>query len=116
MKFIVYLLTALVLPALSWGQDQPAVTAEKTVGTMTLWELVKSGGWAMVPLAVMSILAVMLIIAYMFTLRRGAVLSRHFMNTADVLLKKGDLQGLLSISARHSEAVARVVPRTLEFA
>ena len=38
------------------------------------------------------------------------------MNTADVLLKKRDYLGLLAISSRHSEAVARVVQRTLDFA
>ncbi len=38
------------------------------------------------------------------------------MNTADVLLKKRDYLGLLAISNRHSEAIARVVQRTLDFA
>jgi biopolymer transport protein ExbB len=38
------------------------------------------------------------------------------MNTADVLLKKRDYLGLLAISSRHSETVARVVQRTLDFA
>jgi biopolymer transport protein ExbB len=38
------------------------------------------------------------------------------MNTADVLLKKRDYHGLLAISSRHSEAVARIVQRTLDFA
>jgi biopolymer transport protein ExbD len=57
----------------------------------------------------------MLIIAFVFTLRRGAILSSHFMNTADVLLKKRDHLGLLAISSRHSEVIARVVQRTLDF-
>jgi biopolymer transport protein ExbB len=38
------------------------------------------------------------------------------MSTADVLLKKRDYLGLLAISSRHSEAVARIVQRTLDFA
>jgi biopolymer transport protein ExbB len=38
------------------------------------------------------------------------------MNTADVLLKKRDYLGLLAISSRHSEVIARVVQRTLDFA
>jgi biopolymer transport protein ExbB len=86
------------------------------VPTTTLWDLVSSGGWAMIPLAVLSVVTVMLVITYLFTLRRGAVVSAHFMNTADVLLKKRDYHGLLAISSRHSEAVARIVQRTLDFA
>ena len=82
----------------------------------TLWDLISSGGWAMIPLAVLSVVTVMLVLTYLFTLRRGAIVSSHFMNTADVLLKKRDYHGLLAISSRHSEAVARIVQRTLDFA
>jgi len=84
--------------------------------TTTLWDLVSSGGWAIIPLGVLSVITVMLVLAYLFTLRRGAVVSAHFMNTADVLLKKRDYHGLLAISSRHSEIVARIVQRTLDFA
>ena len=38
------------------------------------------------------------------------------MNTAEVLLKKRDYTGLLAISNRHSEAVARIIHRMLDFA
>ena len=82
----------------------------------TLFELIRHGGWTMIPLGVMSVLAVMLTLYYLATLRRGAILTPHYMNTADVLLKKRDYLGLLAISSRHSEAVARVVQRTLDFA
>ena len=84
--------------------------------TTNLWKLVRSGGWAMIPLAALSVITVMLVLVYLFTLRRGAILTPHYMNTADVLLKKRDYLGLLAISSRHSEAVARVVQRTLDFA
>lgn len=118
MRIIVYLAGLLLVPSLGWAQnDAIAQVAERSGGgDMTLWKLVQAGGWAMVPLALMSVLAVMLILAYFVTLRRGAILSHNFMNTADVLLKKGDYPGLLSISSRHSEAIARVVQRTLDFA
>jgi biopolymer transport protein ExbB len=86
------------------------------INTVNLWKLVQSGGWAMIPLAFLSILTVMLVLVYLFTLRRSSILTPHYMNTADVLLKKRDYLGLLAISSRHSEAVARVVQRTLDFA
>jgi biopolymer transport protein ExbB len=81
-----------------------------------LLKLIESGGWTMVPLGVMSVLTVMLTLVFLATLRRSAILTPHYMNTADVLLKKRDYLGLLAISSRHSEAVARVVQRTLDFA
>ncbi len=89
---------------------------ESEMTPMNLWELVKSGGWAMIPLGFLSVMTVMLVLVFLFTLRRGAILTPHYMNTADVLLKKKDYLGLLAVSNRHSEAIARIVQRTLDFA
>jgi biopolymer transport protein ExbB len=95
----------------------PGAAAESApVTAMNLWNLVKSGGWAMIPLGFLSVMTMMLVLVYLFTLRRSSILTPHYMNTADVLLKKRDYLGLLAISSRHSEAVARVVQRTLDFA
>ncbi|MEQ1850422.1 MAG: MotA/TolQ/ExbB proton channel family protein, partial [Chthoniobacteraceae bacterium] len=102
-------------PAKPGAAYVPAAPAARD-SEMTLLKLVESGGWAMVPLGVMSILTVMLVLVFLATLRRSAILTPHYMNTADVLLKKRDYLGLLAISSRHSEAVARVVQRTLDFA
>jgi biopolymer transport protein ExbB len=89
---------------------------EGGVNTTTLWNLIRAGGFVMIPLGFLSVVTLMLVLVYIFTLRRGAILTPHYMNTADVLLKKRDYLGLLAISSRHSEAVARVVQRTLDFA
>jgi biopolymer transport protein ExbB len=96
---------------------RPPGAPDKGLGMdpVKLWNLVESGGWAMIPLGGLSVLTVMLVLVYLVTLRRGAILTARYMNTADVLLKKRDYLGLLAISNRHSEAVARVVQRTLDF-
>jgi biopolymer transport protein ExbB len=120
MRFIVYL-TGILLGA-SAVQAQDAVSIVQGVAakapsspSITLWNMIVAGGPAMIVLGVMSVITVMLIVVFTFTLRRGAIVSSHFMNTADVLLKKRDYAGLLAISQRHSEAVARVAQRTLDF-
>lgn len=69
----------------------------------------------MVPLVALSVVTVMLIIVYLMTLRRSAIATAPFMNTAEVLLKKRDYAGLLAISTRHSEVIARVIQRMLDF-
>lgn len=104
--------------AASHGSDY-STPSPGTLGgmtTMTMWKLIQDGGWVMIPLGFLSVVTLMLVLVYIFTLRRGAILTPHYMNTADVLLKKRDYLGLLAISSRHSEAVARVVQRTLDFA
>lgn len=112
------------IPANSGGKKssqtaEPKAAAEAAAapsGVQSLWALIQRGGWVIYPLAFLSIVLVMLLLAFLFTLRRGAILTPHFMNTADVLLKKRDYLGLLAISSRHSEVVARIVQRTLDFA
>ena len=81
----------------------------------TLWEVVLSGGPVMIPLGILSVIAVMLVLIYLFTMRRGAVVTKRYMSTADALLRKRDYLGLLAISNRHREAVARIMQRTLDF-
>ena len=87
----------------------PAARDPAPAASMNLLEVIQHGGWAMYPLAFLSVITLMLVIVYLFTLRRSSILSAHFMNTADVLLKKRDHLGLLAISSRHSETIARVV-------
>jgi len=94
----------------------PRVAVPQDNTPVSLLKLIQSGGWAMVALGAMSVVTFMLVLVYLFTLRRSAILTPHYMNTADVLLKKKDYLGLLAISSRHSEAVARIVQRTLDFA
>jgi biopolymer transport protein ExbB len=80
-----------------------------------LWEVLLSGGPVMIPLGILSVIAVTLVLVYLFTLRRGAVVTKRYMTTADALLRKRDYLGLLAISNRHREAVARIMQRTLDF-
>lgn len=80
-----------------------------------LFHFIKAGGIVMIPLAALSVLAVMLMVVYFFSLRRGAIVSGRYMTTADALLRKGDYYGLLAVSNRHGEAVARIMRRTLDF-
>src|SRR5204862_7793350 len=72
-------------------------------------------GPVMGALLVLSIIFVMLVITYLRTIRRGAIVSSGYMATADALLRKRDYLGLLAVSNRHGEAIARVVQKTLDF-
>ncbi len=81
----------------------------------TVFEAMRASGPVMIFLVLLSIVSVMLIIVYFLTIRRGAIVSRGFMATADALLRKRDYLGLLAVSNRHGEAVARVVQQVLDF-
>ena len=74
-----------------------------------------AAGPVMILLFLLSIFFVMLVIVYVMTIRRGAVVSSGYMATADALLRKRDYLGLLAVSNRHGEAIARVVQKMLDF-
>jgi biopolymer transport protein ExbB len=94
----------------------PAGTAaEAAQHTYTLWEVLRSGGYFMIPLGVLSVFTLLLIFIFFFTVRRGNVVTAGFLQTADARLRKRDYLGLLSDSSRHGEMLARVVRRTLDF-
>lgn len=94
----------------------PAPEAEaKPILSSNLWETVAAGGPAMIPLGILSVITVALILVFLVTMRRRAVVSGRYMQTADALIRKQDYLGLLAISNRHNEAVARVIQRTMDF-
>jgi biopolymer transport protein ExbB len=82
---------------------------------MSMLDAVLHAGPIIIPLFVLSVFSVMLVIVYFLTIRRGAVVSSGYMATADALLRKRDYLGLLAVSNRHGEAIARVVQKVLEF-
>jgi biopolymer transport protein ExbB len=83
--------------------------------TRSILQTLIDAGPVMIPLFALSVFFVMLVIAYLLTIRRGSVVSSGYMATADALLRKRDYLGLLAVSNRHGEAIARVVQKMLDF-
>jgi biopolymer transport protein ExbB len=132
MKFLLPLIAAAIGTPLL-GQTvttsaTPAVAAPATAGatavpsllpdiqhTRSILDTLVGAGPVMIFLFALSVFFVMLVIVYLMTIRRGAVVSSGFMATADALLRKRDYLGLLAVSNRHGEAIARVVQKVLDF-
>jgi biopolymer transport protein ExbB len=105
-----------VLPIASLLAQASEATPTPGSPQATLLQLLKSGGWVMIPLILASLVTVALVFACLFSLRRGTIVTRRFMETAEALLRKRDYLGLIAVSNRHPEAVARITSRTLDFA
>jgi biopolymer transport protein ExbB len=95
---------------------ETSASAESGDDSLHLWDVLQKGGWAMFPLGGLSVISGMLILGYAITLRRGAIVSRQYVSTVEVLIRKKDYLGVLAVSNRHNEALARVIHRTLDFA
>lgn len=103
-----FFLSAVVASA---AQPAAAPVAKET----NILEILLKGGPMMYPLGVMSVITVLLIVVFMLTIRRNAVVSDRFMNTAESLIRKRDYLGLIGFCHRRNECMARITQKTLDF-
>jgi biopolymer transport protein ExbB len=115
MKRFLSLLVLCASATSSFAQATPAAEAPVLPSNSNILQAMIAAGPVMILLFLLSVVSVMMIVVYFFTIRRGAVVTSGYMATADALLRKRDYLGLLAVSNRHGEAVARVVQKTLDF-
>ena len=78
-------------------------------------ELLQKGGPVGFLLAGLFLILTLMVMIYLLTIRRGALISGKYLSVAEALLKKRDFLGLLAVSNRHHEASAQVMRRVLDF-
>lgn len=103
-------------PAASEASPGPAVPAKAPAKPVPLLDMVSKGGPTFKILVALSLVMVALIIFLVLTIRRGAVVTDHFMRTADSLIRKQDYLGLLAVCNRRSEAISTITQKALDFA
>ncbi len=91
------------------------VPAENVPTETNFLEIIDAGGIMMFPLALISVIAVVLILLYLLTIRRNAVVSDRFMNAAEAMIRQRDYLGLAAYCHRQNESMARVTQKTLDF-
>jgi biopolymer transport protein ExbB len=113
--------TGTLLPALTLFAADTAAPAAGTAPAaaaateVDFLNILVAGGIMMYPLALLSIIGVVLILIYLLTIRRNAVVSDRFMNAAEAMIRKRDYLGLIAYSHRQNECMARVTQKMLDF-
>ena len=92
-----------------------AAEGEPVSKQMDFLEIVAAGGIMMYPLALLSVVGVVLVLIYLLTIRRNAVVSDRFMDAAESMIRKRDYLGLVGYCHRQNECMARVTQKTLDF-
>ncbi|BDS08253.1 hypothetical protein NT6N_32930 [Oceaniferula spumae] len=100
---------------MTYAADAAGAAAAGAGENKDILEILKMGGFMMYPLAVLSIICVVLILLYFLTIRRGSVVSDKFMNAAEALIRKRDYLGLVAHCNRQNQSVARITEKTLDF-
>ena len=115
MKCCLFSIAGFLIPAIHASGATLAQAVSPAAKETNFLEILLKGGLMMYPLGIMSVLTVLLILVLSLTIRRNAIVSDRFMNTAESLLRKRDYLGLITFCHRRNECMARVTQKTLDF-
>ncbi|MDD2676941.1 MAG: MotA/TolQ/ExbB proton channel family protein [Methylacidiphilaceae bacterium] len=80
---------------------------------LTVWGLLQSGGWVMLPLLFISVIALWLIFYGLASLRLSAVWTRDLERRLEAVFQRRDLSLLAELVRKRNEGVARVLREAL---
>lgn len=116
MKFLTLIPAAVLLTAVPvFAQDEAPADKPGGFTELDFMEIIDQGGVMMYPLALLSVVAMVLILLYLMTIRRNTVVSDRFMNTAEAMIRKRDFLGLIGYCHRQNQCMARITQKSLEF-
>jgi biopolymer transport protein ExbB len=82
-------------------------------GSVSLWELLLNGGWAMIPILLLSILAVYVFVERLLTVKRAAKTPDTFSDKIKTLVLNGDVNGARMVCRDSDTPVARMIEKGL---
>ena len=77
--------------------------------TTKVWDLLKKGGYTMIPLGLCSVVALMLTLERLISLRRKRVLPIALVNASERYWRNGDFDSASSVCERYDSPLARVL-------
>lgn len=99
---------AIQLPADTFAAVPPAVEP------MSGLDILFAGGWVMVPILLLSVLAVYLFVERWLFLRRAQTDPRRFMEHVGGYVRSGDISGAIGYCQAQDTPIARILQRGLE--
>lgn len=86
---------------------------EQTEMTYSLFEMATKGGWIMIILLILSLIAIYIFGKKLWIITKASKIDRYFMNDIQDLLKDGKIQGALELCAQYESPVARMTEKGL---
>ncbi|WP_242524298.1 MotA/TolQ/ExbB proton channel family protein [Methylacidiphilum caldifontis] len=92
-----------------------AAAEEGTTKPITVFDLLKSGGWVIYPLFFISFLVVALIFYYFISIRISAVWTKDLDRRVENALRKGEISLVSEVIKNRSEGCARLLKEVISF-
>lgn len=88
------------------------VTSEPVVeNTLSIWELVMAGGWVMIPLGILSVLAIYLFVERLLVINAANANPDPLMAKIKELVQRGDVSGAKLLCSQDGTPVARMIEK-----
>lgn len=85
-----------------------------TEQTISLFELIRKGGWVMLPIGILSAITVFLMIERYITISRAAKVDTGFMANIKALLMSGKTDAALSLCTGNNTPIARLLEKGIK--
>ena len=97
------------------AQDQiaSALDAPQEI-SMPLWDLTLKGGWIMIPIAVLSIIAVYIFVERYFAIRKASKTDENFMNRIKDYIHDGKIESALALCRSTDSPIARMIEKGIQ--
>lgn len=95
--------------------DTTATATTASTASLSLWELYKLGGWLfMIPLTVLSVLAVYVFIERYIAITTASKIDKTFMDQIQTYMLRGDIQLATNLCQQQNTPIARMVEKGIK--
>jgi len=91
-----------------------AAEAPKVTKSISYWELVQSGGWIMLPIALMSVVAVYIFVERFLAIRHASKLDINFMDRIRDYIHEGKVDASLTLCQGTDHPLARMIEKGIK--
>jgi biopolymer transport protein ExbB len=101
----------LLFPQINLSDTVSAGLEEAQEITLSYWDLAFKGGWVMVPIILLSVIAVYIFVERFFVIRKATGEDLHFMNRIKDYIHDGKVESALTLCESTSNPVARMIEK-----
>ncbi len=90
------------------------VTVAQGQEFIPLWELLLKGGWVMIPLALLALIAVYVFFERLFVIQTASKMDPTFLNNVKDLVYQGNVDGAITLCKNTDTPLARILEKGLK--
>ena len=107
------MLVSVLLQITGLEQIPSVLDAQKEI-SLPLWDLTLKGGWIMIPIAVLSVIAVYIFVERYFAIRKASQTDENFMNRIKDYIHDGKIDSALALCHSTDSPIARMIEKGIQ--